>query len=811
MNLRKSSVAILAHLVFAVTQIVSGAEAPAVFVSPRTGEKLLLLPPPQIPTRKLAAPDRNATKTSDSSESNGIVSTPAEVSDRTHERRGSAIRVWRTAEQDGTVEVRTVSQEKHAPNAEKKAVVQKADSAPADDGMIYVIDPYATCTDFWVAPRFSARKSFGDGVGYDNGYTYIEGFLPFRQVPGSSLWFANSRVVNYDHGEFWEFQVGGGRRVLLPNLGVVTGMNGFYDGRNSDIDFYHQLGFGWEVLGAIWEWRGNVYIPVGPQRFLASDTGFFNPQFVGTNISLDRLRIFESSMNGVDTELGRTLVNRDWLNLRGYVGFYHYSNDQVRTANGIRGRLEAWVNERMSFNLAVQNDGVFDTTVTGGLALHFGGLRRGARNAAPLQAKLGNRVVRDPNVVLQRTQEFRRELAIDPTTGNPIEVRHVSSNAAAGGDGSVEHPFQTLSQLQNGSSPGQILFVHANSNFNGQAITLQDNQRFLGEGLTYTFVSRQGTFRLPRATTGTNRPVIQNSTADAITLANNNEVANFSILNSGNDGIQGVGINNFNIHDNLISGSARRGIRLISTTGTGFIQNNTIQNNMRSGIRIRNQSGTSLNVTIANNTVTGNSSVAGAGISIIGNGNSQITAALSNNNASSNVNHGLRIAANDSAQVNATMSANMFDNNGVHGANIDTNNNANLTMTFSNNTFNGNGTDGANLRSRDTSTLVSTFSNNTFNGNGAEGIDAVSRDGSEMTLGVRGNTFVNDLFFANSRNSSNLCLQLLNNNSNLAGTAYQLQQNGASVFQFEPAVGNIGTISTTGTITNVPAGTCIFP
>ncbi|MGE3803889.1 MAG: inverse autotransporter beta domain-containing protein [Gemmataceae bacterium] len=497
---------------------------------------------------------------------------------------------------------------------------------PADPGLAAVnFDrggvPYYFVPDYWVDPRFSVRRSFGDGIGYDNGYTYLEAFVPFLQEAGSSLLFANSRVVNYDHADFWEFQFGGGARRVIGDC-VVAGLNGFYDGRNTNFNYFHQLGLGWEALGPVWEWRGNVYIPIGQQRAGAGSTGFFNPQFVATNISLDRFAFFETAMNGVDTEIGRSLLVRDRLNLRGYVGFYHYSNDNVPTANGIRGRLEAWVSENLSFNFAVQNDAVFDTTVTGGLAMHLGGLPRGLRRTAPLQAKLGERVVRDPNIVVQRSEEFRRELAIDPATGAPIEVRHVSSSAAPGGDGSIEHPFQNLTQLQNGSGPNMILFAHSGSVFNGEGIALQNSQRFLGEGIPYFFTATQGTFLLPTATGGTVQPRILNAPGNAVMLASNTEVANFGISNAALNGVRGIGVNNFNLHDLNIQGAGDNGIYLTGVTGTGLIVNNTIANNGRgadvtgtssalggdgygNGILIESSN---FSGSIASNTITGNGS-----------------------------------------------------------------------------------------------------------------------------------------------------------------------------------------------------------
>ncbi|MCI0639291.1 MAG: inverse autotransporter beta domain-containing protein [Gemmataceae bacterium] len=442
-----------------------------------------------------------------------------------------------------------------------------------------------------IAPRFSLRRSFGDGVGYEDGFTFVEGFIPLAQQPGCSLLFGNARVLNYDHGEFWEAQLGGGARWLVAGS-FVAGVNAFYDGRNTDLRWYHQAGLGWELLGRAWELRGNVYIPVGPQRFSFGSTGSVTPQFVGTNIAFDRVVRLESTMGGADIELGRQLpAALASVRNSAYLGFYHYSNDLVQTANGVRGRLEGWIGENVSLHLAVQNDAVFDTTVTGGVGLHWGGVRTVDRQVDPLAAKLGERVVRDPNIVIQRKDALSRELAIDPATGQPIEVRHANSKAAPGGDGSVERPFQTLAQLQAGSAAGQILYAHSGSVFTGERIALQANQRFLGEGIPHFFFAQQGTFLLPKATGGTTLPVILNapgsgeigSDVPAITIASGTEVSGLHIDRPFGLGIVGENTANVNINRNVLTngilanGAPGLGrILLVNVSGTSTIANNTL-------------------------------------------------------------------------------------------------------------------------------------------------------------------------------------------------------------------------------------------
>ena len=61
-----------------------------------------------------------------------------------------------------------------------------------------------------VTPRFTVRHDVGDGVGYDNGFTYLEGLLPIWQTSPEELFFGYLRIVNADHLKLCECNVGGG-------------------------------------------------------------------------------------------------------------------------------------------------------------------------------------------------------------------------------------------------------------------------------------------------------------------------------------------------------------------------------------------------------------------------------------------------------------------------------------------------------------------------------------------------------------------------------------------------------------------------
>jgi hypothetical protein len=289
-----------------------------------------------------------------------------------------------------------------------------------------------------IPPRVSVRHDIGDGVGYDRGFSYLEGFIPVYQPNETSVVFSDLRVVNFDDASRWEFNAGGGYRTYFDLFDVVLGVNAFYDGRHTDANFFNQIGIGGELLFNWWELRANGYYVVGDHRKLASDTGPVIGGFAGNQVLINRLQVFDVAMSGADAEIG---VRLPWLtrcNPRIYAGFYHYSAEGMHTANGIRGRFEAALTPNISVHFSIQNDAVFDTTVNGGLAFHLGGTRAAPSSDTDLRSveeRLGQRVVRDVNIVIAQQTVFQQEAftLVDDTTTSGTVSSSGSPPASSGG------------------------------------------------------------------------------------------------------------------------------------------------------------------------------------------------------------------------------------------------------------------------------------------------------------------------------------------------------------------------------------------
>lgn len=107
--------------------------------------------------------------------------------------------------------------------------------------------------------RLGIRHVAPKGVGYDHGYTTLETFFAATEAWGAP-W-----IPFLDLRGHW-----GNHRVIGANAGAglryqnhrIWGVSGYYDYRRTHSMPYHQVSFGLESLGTIWDFRINGYLPV---------------------------------------------------------------------------------------------------------------------------------------------------------------------------------------------------------------------------------------------------------------------------------------------------------------------------------------------------------------------------------------------------------------------------------------------------------------------------------------------------------------------------------------------------------------------
>jgi hypothetical protein len=385
------------------------------------------------------------------------------------------------------------------------------------------------------------------------------------------------------------FNIGVGWRAIdFPpysmNTGRMDGISLWVDGQHtSEGAFYPQLGLSFESLGEMWDMRANGYLPLGDQEHVGdfAPTGVIG--FQGNSLSQLTQAVVDNAFAVGEVEIARRMgAERDaWA----FAGPYFLTNDNDDSA-GYRVGVRGYAYPDLLLQFAVSNDDVFHTNASFSLQWFVGRTRTDYQPSGDVRDYLRQPVMRNDYVAIQKTTRAGGVALTNPD-GDLIRIVHVDSNAAAGGDGTFENPFNQLDLADGaGSQEGDIILAHAQSVFN-TGIVLQDNQRLLGEGNNMSFTvatATEGTVTIPETSPGARaeaRPMIVAAVGDAITLADANEVANFDI--DGNNitaraiASPGTGAGNPNIHDLTIRETTSHGIQFTpqTLTDTDDLDNDT--------------------------------------------------------------------------------------------------------------------------------------------------------------------------------------------------------------------------------------------
>ncbi len=151
--------------------------------------------------------------------------------------------------------------------------------------------------------------------------------------------------------------------------------------------------------------------------------------------------------------------------------------------------------------------------------------------------------------------------AVNTVRTDNARTLYVSATAAAGGDGSLNQPFNSLQSLEAASMPGDTLVVLPSpletAPLNG-GIALKPNQRLVGDGPDV--VMQQNNAAVSGASVLNALPRIQNTqlmrlNGDAVRLAEGSEVRNLVITAAARGGIYGLNAPGARIHGNDVSGT----------------------------------------------------------------------------------------------------------------------------------------------------------------------------------------------------------------------------------------------------------------
>jgi hypothetical protein len=376
--------------------------------------------------------------------------------------------------------------------------------------------------------------------------------------------------------------VGLGYRYLDEGMMSWYGGNVWYDIDDTSGELFHQVGFGLEAMIEVIELRTNFYIPVGETEKQFSD-GTLAARFVNNQLLFDSTSRFGTAMKGLDFEVGSGLpvpVGPFASDLRGYVGGYFFSGGDADNIAGFKLRAELDVNKSVTTQLLYTNDDEFGSNLMVGAQFEFPWGQRhpsaGWGRAMPSPFRF---VERNYNVIVAETRsDIQGIVAINPATGLPYEVQHVSSTGGPGGDGSPDDTWATIAQAQ--AAGGDLIWVHSGTTLNEQ-ITVQNGQFILGEGPGQSVIAQgYGRIELPSGpipagplAAAPNSPLITGVTGPAVTLGSNSTFSGFRIDGVTGDGIVANGVSNVTVGNLLLKDISGDAMRLTNVGGSASLSN----------------------------------------------------------------------------------------------------------------------------------------------------------------------------------------------------------------------------------------------
>ncbi len=445
--------------------------------------------------------------------------------------------------------------------------------------------------------RVEVKHIEDKGVGYDQGYSTLEGFFTIPStLDGSWVPFLDIRGHIFNDGKP---AVNGGMGLRYLAYSRVWGLNTYYDYRKTHKFHYNQVGFGLESLGEIWDFRLNAYVPVGKKDSHLFHTHF--SEFKHHSIILSSKK--EIAMKGANAEAAAHVLRKENYKLYVAAGPYYFEHEG-RVAWGGEGRVALTLFDYLRLQVSGSGDKVFHGIVQGEAALvfSFGGkrpikLRKNScddycSQRAIVEERALQRVDRNEMIVV--TKKHHKSKAVDPDTGHAYKVWFINNTSHS--QGTFESPFNTLVDAQNSSGNNDIIYVFIGDGTDqgmNAGITLKKGQQLLGAGIGQYVDTTRGTVHIPAH--GKGMPMISNTNAPAV-------FGTFSAVT-------------MNAGDNVVSG-----LICVDNIGKADLSDLSDQS---AGIRIDD----GLNYLIQNNIVStfsnpaGIANIAGIGLNIFGGGN----------------------------------------------------------------------------------------------------------------------------------------------------------------------------------------------
>jgi hypothetical protein len=338
------------------------------------------------------------------------------------------------------------------------------------------------CSLHAVESRIEIRHREAGGVGYNTGYSSLDYFL---MTEGNAEFLLDLRGHVFNNGK-GAGNAGFGVRYPIKDDKYLIGVNAFYDLRQSNHLFCHQVGAGLEWLGQYVDFRANGYLPVGTKKVKKTHETKTFDSFSGRNVYIQRK--LKAALPSIDAEIGTPLPRPFYFAVGAYYLFKQTESSlKVGQALGGRFRAEVDIGRYFTLGFAITYDRIFKTRPQGYISLNIPFEKKSCKKkdpCAPYERNL-RRVPIMRNEIIPVEHKKQSKDVITGTNNNAVTFLFVNNTASFPGDGSFESPFSTLIDAEMNSAPGDVIYVYAGDgtarNYD-QGITLKDKQILASSG-----------------------------------------------------------------------------------------------------------------------------------------------------------------------------------------------------------------------------------------------------------------------------------------------------------------------------------------
>ncbi len=321
------------------------------------------------------------------------------------------------------------------------------------------------------------------GVGYNQGYSTIE-FI------GNQNWNKCELLLDIRGHVFNNGRLAGnagiGVRKPFKSERYLFGLNAFYDVRNTANLTAQQVGVGAEWLSAYADIRLNGYIPFSKQSDFDQRT--FSA-FSGNDVYVKQRA--EIALPCGEVEIGVPIKSIFYL-AGGPYYLFKKTTHHMDSGNAWGGKIRAVldVTDFLALSGIVSYDPIFHTKVQGYISFNISLEKLKKKKTPKVSTKSYSRNLR--NVAIARNEIIPIEkkhrtvpLSEISSKGDLLSIIFVDNSFQGVGLGTFEAPFTSLKEAEQGSKPGDIIYVlpgDGTSHNMEEGIILKPNQTLTSSG-----------------------------------------------------------------------------------------------------------------------------------------------------------------------------------------------------------------------------------------------------------------------------------------------------------------------------------------